>query len=165
MGCCITKDTKPGSPQDFNNSGPLHFDDALRIEGPGAPLYDKLQYTIQAFVTSVYDGDTFTAAVKHNNSIVREKCRVNGIDTPEMKPPKDQANREDEKAKAREAKQIVEAALLEKYIKLNVLGRDKYGRLLVKVSCPDTGKDIGDILIEKGLAYHYDGGTKQKFSS
>ena len=66
--------------------------------------------------------------------------------------------------KRKKAKQFVETAILNKFIKINVTGHDKYGRLLVTVACPDTGKDLGEQLIEHHHAYRYDGGTKQAFS-
>jgi len=143
-------------------------------DGPAAPYLDKLTYKVNGFVVSVYDGDTFTIAVRHNvpsgpiqsdQKIVRVKCRMIGIDTPEMKPPKSQANRDAEKAKAREAKQFVETIILNKHVRLHVDGSDKYGRWLVKVACPDTGNDLADMLLSKGHAYRYDGGTKQKFDA
>ena len=171
MGC-IESSCKKQKKDDLESSGPLHFDRELAANGADAPYLDKLEYNINAYVTSVYDGDTFTCAVRHHapkgtnttgSDIVRVKCRMIGIDTPEMKPPKTQANREDEKAKARQAKQFVETIILNKHIKLHVDGLDKYGRWLVKVPCPDTGKDLADMLLAKGHAYRYDGGTKQKF--
>ena len=159
---------------EMESSGPLHIDNLLQVSGPSAPYLDKLSYTITGYVVSVYDGDTFTIAVNQqipksgeefDKKIVRVKCRMNGIDTPEMKPPKNQPNRDAEKAKANEAKQFVETIILNKYIRVNVEGLDKYGRWLVRVSCPDTGSDLADMLLAKGHAYRYDGGTKQKFDS
>lgn len=170
MGCisCKRKD-------DLESSGPLHFDKTLQEQALTAPYLDKLNYTLHGYVVSVYDGDTFTIAIRNimtaartttnvKHDIVRVKCRMLGIDTPEMKPPKSQPDRDDEIAKAKEAKQFVEAAILNKHIKLSVSGQDKYGRLLVKVLIPDTGIDLATTLINKGHAYAYDGGTKQAFS-
>lgn len=181
MGCtnsCYNKNN-----DDLDTSGPLHFDNTLAEHGPNAPYLDKLKYTTTAYVVSVYDGDTFTIATyttiptqnnktKQNKKqsdeqklVTRVKCRINGIDTPEMRPPKNQQNREKEIAKAKEAKQFVEALLLNKYVRMNVEGLDKYGRLLVQVFCPDTGCDVATMLLDKKHGYKYDGGTKQKFES
>jgi endonuclease YncB( thermonuclease family) len=188
MGCNSSKCRVCRDHHDeMESSGPLHIDNLLQSDGPSAPYLDKLSYTITGYVVSVYDGDTFTLAVYHqiprcsasqsdasqsdasqsdglfDKKIVRVKCRMNGIDTPEMKPPKSQENRDAEKAKAREAKQFVETIILNKYIRVHVDGLDKYGRWLVMVSCPDTGNDLAEMLLTKGHAYRYDGGTKQKF--
>ena len=102
-------------------------------------------------VLSKYDGDTFTAAIKIDGQVVRVKCRINGIDCPEMKPLRSKENRDEEIALAKQAKKIVSTAILEKYIKLNISGLDKYGRFLVNISDPDTGKNIADMLLEKNI--------------
>ena len=171
MGCSISTYRKKSDP--LESSGPLHFDKELADKGTDAPFLDRLAYTTMVYVTSVYDGDTFTIATRTQvpcgpnrmeQKIVRVKCRMNGIDTPEMKPPKNQPDREQEKAKAREAKQFVETIILNKHIRLHVDGMDKYGRWLVRVACPDTGSDLGEMLLAQGHAYRYDGGTKQAFS-
>lgn len=171
MGCITSKCYKNN---DLKSSSP--FDNILESNGPTAPYLDKLKYNVIGYVVSVYDGDTFTIAVKHCTpdnlqknkksyelQVVKVKCRIHGIDTPEMKPPKNQPNRDAEKAKALEAKQFVETIILHKYIKISVDGHDKYGRWLVKVTCPDTGHDLAEMLLKKGHAYRYDGGTKQAF--
>ena len=162
MGCSFTKNTDP-----LESSGPLHFDNDLVMLGPEAPFLDKLAYTAKAYVVSVYDGDTFTVAMRAHgpahNSIVRVKCRLQGIDTPEMRPPKAQENRDEEIAKAKAAKKFVQANILNKHLQLNVAGQDKYGRLLVSVACPDTGLDLTTLLIGQGHGYKYDGGTKHVF--
>ena len=157
MGCCYAKIKSPPS-----SPSPI-FDKELETIGPTAPKLESKSFSKQAYIVSVYDGDTFTAAIRHESEIVRVKCRVKGIDTPEMKPLKSKPNREEEIKKAKEAKEVVEKMILGKYIKLNVTGLDKYGRYLVSVNCPDTGKPISDILIAKKLAYSYDGGTKIDF--
>ena len=154
MGCCLQK---------LNNSQNNIFDRDLEKLGPNAPKLENKSFSTQAYIVSVYDGDTFTAAIRYNSEIVRVKCRILGIDTPEMKPLKNKPNRDEEIKKAKEAKSVVEKMILHKYIKLNVTGLDKYGRFLVSVNCPDTNKPISDILISKNLAYSYDGGTKQTF--
>jgi len=158
MGCYCSK-TNDKSTKNENEL----FDKDLELIGPTAERLEKKCFSKQAYVVSVYDGDTFTVAIRYESEIVRAKCRILGIDTPEMKPLKTKPNREEEIKKAKEAKGVVEKLILNKYIKLNVMGLDKYGRYLVSVNCPDTGKSISDILIGKNLAYSYDGGTKQEF--
>ena len=128
------------------------------------PLWSLNNQIHYVKVLKVYDGDTIWIAIRINFIIYKLKVRLFGIDTPEMKPPKSQPDREQEKAKAREAKQFVETIILNKHIRLHVDGMDKYGRWLVRVACPDTGSDLGEMLLAQGHAYRYDGGTKQAFS-
>lgn len=178
MGCLLSSnkidDNKRNisDPDILNSSGPLHIDHELAQFGADAPLIDKLAYTTNAYVVSVYDGDTFTVALRSNfitgdaigGKIIQSKCRVIGIDTPEMRPPRAQTDRDAEIVCAKIAKQFVEIAILHKHVQLHVAGTDKYGRLLVTVAIPDTGDDLSTILINKKLAYPYDGGTKKAFS-
>lgn len=110
--------------------------------------------------TSVYDGDTFSADTLDCGwgvSVNKPKFRIARIDTPEKKW---RAKTDRERELALEAK-----AFLEKYLNESdqVLvytedGRGKYGRWLVEVVC--DGVNVGDAMIEAGLARRYDGGKK-----
>ena len=110
--------------------------------------------------TSVYDGDTFSAETLDCGwgvSVNKPKFRIARIDTPEKKW---RAKTDRERELALEAK-----AFLEKYLNESdqVLvytedGRGKYGRWLVEVVC--DGVNVGDAMIEAGLARRYDGGKK-----
>lgn len=107
-------------------------------------------------VTSIYDGDTFTASIKDWPRVAGERIsvRVWGIDTPEMR-----GKCEEEKLLARKAKKHTVAMLrAAKTIELVNLRRDKYFRLLAEVSV--DGKDLGYSLIKSELARPYDGGKK-----
>lgn len=110
-------------------------------------------------VTSIYDGDTFRGTIKGYPSIIGERIsvRIYGIDCPEMRD-KDAKN----KAKAQKAKQFTVEKLREaKVIELREMKRDKYFRILARVFV--DGKELGLMLIEKGLAKPYFGGTKEEF--
>jgi len=116
-------------------------------------------YVYQAIVESVYDGDTITASIDLGMSIrVRAKCRLIGIDTPEMKS-KDEA----ESKTAKLAKERVSNLILNKKITVQSFEKpDKYGRLLVKIWTED-GTCVNDIMLSEGHAHAYDGGTKAKW--
>ncbi|MDD5650905.1 MAG: thermonuclease family protein [Candidatus Nanoarchaeia archaeon] len=110
-------------------------------------------------VTSIYDGDTFRGTITDYPKIIGERIgiRIYGIDCPELKD-KDSAV----KAKALEAKQFTVAKLREaKVIELRDMLRDKYFRIVAKVFV--DGKELGPMLIEKGLAKPYFGGTKEEW--
>lgn len=58
-------------------------------------------------VVDVYDGDTLTVLTNIDNRLVKLRCRIAGVDTPEMKPPKDAADRNKIKETARQARDYV----------------------------------------------------------
>jgi micrococcal nuclease len=108
-------------------------------------------------VTSIYDGDTFRVTIRNWPAVVGERVpvRVLGIDAPELR-----GKCQQEKERARAAKQFTVAALRgAKRIELQQIERGKYFRLLARVSV--DGRDLGEQLIERGLARPYDGGTRR----
>lgn len=103
-------------------------------------------------VVDVYDGDTFTVIfVDDDRKIKRRRCRVNGIDTPEM--------RGNDKENAISAKKRLVELLPKGVFKCKVTGLDKYGRLLV--SPKHKGALISDIMIRESHGYSYAGGKKK----
>lgn len=109
-------------------------------------------------VTSVYDGDTFRATITGWPEIVGERIgiRINGIDTPEIK-----GKCAKEKALARRAKEHTVALLrTAKHVELQNMKRGKYFRIVADVLADDV--NVGQSLIESGLAVQYDGDTKTK---
>jgi endonuclease YncB( thermonuclease family) len=84
----------------------------------------------------VYDGDTFHLATFLPSDTckaepVRFSCRLNGVDTPELR-----TKDTDEKAAAVVARDLVKELILGKVVDVEVQGWDKYGRLLVAVQVP-----------------------------
>ncbi len=103
-----------------------------------------------------YDGDTITVDLKGQHPLFGDNIsvRVAGIDTPEIKGKCSQ-----EKELARDAKKIVHKIMSKaRNIKLKNVQRGKYFRIVADVQADK--KDVADILIKKGLAVRYDGGTK-----
>jgi len=119
-------------------------------------------YKCKAKVVSVYDGDTFTACFKYRGKIIKYKFRTFGYDSPEMKPLKSKPNREEEKAKAIIArdkfKEIIKFDSKE-LVELEMLGFDKYGRILVNVFKDHV--NINEWMIINKYGYSYFGGTKR----
>ena len=138
-------------------------------------------------VDSVYDGDTITLivpikmeiynmnspntlALKSTNpndiayiKLNKIKVRLFGIDTPELKPSKNLIGRETHIAKAKEARDFLSNMILSKLGKVKFLQNDKYGRPLVKLYANNIeAKEIclNDLMVSKGFAKKYDGGTK-----
>ena len=172
MGCItsIEDDTKKFNDFNFYNV-------------PDFSLYNKI---LLAKVVDIYDGDTCTIALiytspEKNVSVLKFKCRLRGIDCPEMKPLKSKVNREEEIRRAILARNKVielgtslgvipcdsptKAQLKEKMmtnrriVRLDCYEFDKYGRLLVDIWTPD-GVCINHYLVEHKYAVEYDGGTK-----
>ena len=103
-----------------------------------------------------YDGDTITFNLPDLHPIVGEKIaiRVNGIDTPEIR-----GNCAKEKYDAKQAKQMVADILKEaETITLRNMKRGKYFRIAADIII--DGESLGDILLEAGVAVHYNGGKK-----
>ena len=102
---------------------------------------------------SVYDGDTIKV-VYYNKNIqepVIVSCRLKGIDTPEIKPPKNLENRNDIIIRANIAKEMTQNYFQNKdeIFSINVEGLDKYGRWLI------TEYDLNKELIRDNLAVEY----------
>lgn len=119
-----------------------------------------------AKLVHVYDGDTFRAAMIHNNRIKKLTFRPVGYDTPEMKPLKSMPNRETHIQLAKEAR----AHLIElcggigSYVFIKCHKFDKYGRVLATVyRTRYSEKSINQMMLDSGLANAYDGGTKKDF--
>lgn len=107
-----------------------------------------------------YDGDTITFNLPGIHPFFGEhaKIRVQGIDTPELKPKK--AAGPCEVQWGRIARNLVEAELKNaKRINLTHLtGRDKYGRILAQVEYDN--KDLKTVLLKNQLAVTYTGKKK-----
>ena len=117
-------------------------------------------------VTNVYDGDTFTLVSKlpyEGSPLYKFKVRIAGIDCPEIR-----GKSQEEKDAAQAAKKEVMELILFKEVELTNVGLEKYGRLLADVYiCNDSNNinnkiNIGQHLLNKGLAKVYNGSCKDK---
>lgn len=111
---------------------------------------------LKAYITSVYDGDTITASIFCFGDYYLFRVRVNGVDTPEMR-----GHSEDEKKRARAAKEFVKGLVLEKFVTLQCKDWDKYGRLLADVILPEG--NLSELLVTQHFGLSYSGGTKTPF--
>ena len=115
-------------------------------------------------VTNVYDGDTFTLVSKlpyEGSPLYKFKVRIAGIDCPEIR-----GKSQEEKDAAQAAKKEVMELILYKEVELDNVGLEKYGRLLedVYIIIDSNNKiNIGQHLLNKGLAKVYNGKTKEPF--
>jgi len=115
-------------------------------------------FSLPVRLVRVYDGDTVTVAYfePRSGQVQQIGCRIKGYDTPEMRPSRTAPNRDQIKANALCAKKIAQDffAARDAVFTLRVIGYDKYGRWLIEEP------DLKSLLLEKGLAYDYAGGTK-----
>jgi endonuclease YncB( thermonuclease family) len=107
----------------------------------------------EALVWNVYDGDTCTCIMDFNNNLHKFSVRLTGIDTAEMK-----SKDPELKKKAVAAKQYLSSMILNKIVRLECEGLDKYGRILAKLYVDDICMNTK--MIELKYANSYDGGTK-----
>jgi endonuclease YncB( thermonuclease family) len=114
-------------------------------------------------VIKVYDGDTITIAGKlpfADSPLYRLSVRLNGIDTPEMK---GKGVTDDEKEAAKIVRDFVSNLVLNKYVRLENVTNEKYGRILADIYIGDI--HLNELLLKEKLAVKYDGGTKKKPTS
>lgn len=115
-------------------------------------------YVYHATVLSVYDGDTITVMLDMGLGVQKKaKCRLLGIDTPEIR-----TKSASEKAAAYKARDRLREMVLDKTVVVQSTAKpDKYGRLLVKVWFDDMY--INQMMIDEGLARTYDGGVRKSW--
>jgi endonuclease YncB( thermonuclease family) len=87
----------------------------------------------------VADGDTFKVRSERS----QYKIRVYGIDAPEQGQPFH-----------REALELCLKLTHGQRVRLRVVDRDRYGRLVAAVTLPD-GADLAEVLLQAGLAWQY----------
>ncbi len=122
-----------------------------RIEKEGPVLVESLRttsdlYTYRAYLDYVIDGDTIVLYVDLGfNTYSRQKLRLRGIDTPELK------TREGEKAKT-----FVEEILKKpKIITIKTYRKDKYGRYLADIFLGSKEIFLNQKLLDEKLAVAY----------
>lgn len=156
LNCCSNINTKPN----------IANDKSITTNEIDIKWEDTVEFTFPikgGRVIKVYDGDTITIASKlpfDNSPMYRLSVRLNGIDTPEIK---GKGISDEEKEAAKSAREFVSNLVLNKYVKLENIQNEKYGRILADVYIGDI--NLNQLLIKERYAVIYDGGTKLKPSS
>ena len=119
-----------------------------------------LQHGDIAYCSSVYDGDTIRLCWTTNNHNVRSLCRINGIDTPEIR-----GSSSFEKELAFKAKGKLDKAVTGKWVKIINPGVEKYGRILSDIQTDDISSIKDYMLSDPSLAKPYFGGKKESWDS
>lgn len=112
-------------------------------------------------VIDVYDGDTIVVAMEVFSSVSAFRLRLAHINTPELKPPASTINRDDVIIKAKSAKEFLARAVLGKIVYVEILGFEKYGRLLAEVYMNEYDQvTVNQRLLKAGHATPYEGGKE-----
>lgn len=118
-----------------------------------------------AKVVNVYDGDTVTLATFPGKSdeCFLFRCRLARIDAPEMikQSGTTKRARDRERAMAIKSRDALRKLIDEKIIRVQVLGLEKYGRVLAELEIDQ--QNVSDWMVRHKHAVPYDGGKKQKW--
>lgn len=128
-----------------------------------------------AKIVSVYDGDTITVATRlsRKEPHYHYSVRIAGIDTPELRPSRSDPDADLHKEAGIRARNRVRELLPEGSVVLIEFSKEgKYGRLLGEVHTlyrrlfwtPRRALNVGQHLVETGLALPYDGKGKKPFT-
>lgn len=147
-----------------------------RHHGNNTPYFSLEGLKTYARVIDIYDGDTITIVIDVNSFFLKFRCRLNGIDTCEIRSKNIQNKQLAVQAKNRLFNLVTGHTIDEVYNKkelieyfdknisviwVHCLEFDKYGRLLIDCyASQDEPKSFSQILIDDRLAYSYDGETK-----
>jgi micrococcal nuclease len=111
-----------------------------------------------AEVVDVYDGDTIKVIMKFRGKIDRWTVRMNGYDSPEMRPLRSDPDRVQIIEQAKIAKNALIDKINNRPVLMKIYTFDKYGRLLADLFI--NGENINKWMIDNGYGYPYDGGKK-----
>jgi len=138
-------------------------DKNFMVDGIDITWKDTVQFAFPingGRVIKVYDADTITIASKlpyDNSPLYRLSVRLHGIDTPEIK---GNDVTDDEKIASKNARDFVSNLVLNKYIRLENVTSEKYGRILADVYIGEI--HLNSLLLKDRYAVPYDGGKKTK---
>lgn len=116
------------------------------------PKFSLEGKSVLAKVVNCYDGDTIQVVFRLSceQPLYRYSCRMLGYDCAEIK-----GKTQEEKDKAKIARDRLKELVLDKIVKIELGSFDKYGRLLVKVSC--NGININQVMMDENHGVKYDG--------
>ncbi len=153
--------------EDIKLNTNIHF--LKSIDHKNISLFSFKDKIIIARIIDVYDGDTCTILFEYNGEIIKYKCRAMGYDCAEMKPKKDDPNRDEQKKLALAAKNrfIELIGGIDSIVKIKCLEFDKYGRILGYIYTLDSDinhdESVNSIMIRENHGKPYDGGTKESW--
>ena len=133
-----------------------------KIKDPGGVQFWSLKgKRMKCKPVHVYDGDTIHVIIMMNDKPCKWRVRMLGYDSPEMKPPLAQENREDEIRAAKEARDTLSDWILNKIVDIDFGDFDKYGRPLGTLYI--NGINVNEWMVDNRYGVPYHGGTKNKY--
>lgn len=162
----IKKDKSKQPNQTNQTNQPKQTNKNFMVDGTDIKWEDTQEFTFPVNggrVIKVYDADTITIASKlpyDDSPLYRFSVRLNGIDTPEIK---GKGVSDDEKDAAKIARDFVYNMVYNKYVRLENIRSEKYGRILADVYIGNIC--LNELLIAERYAVRYDGTTKKKPAS
>ena len=119
--------------------------------------------TVKCKVIDVYDGDTITVIFPFHGVYYKDKLRLFGINTPEIR-----TRDLEEKKAGKESKKILSDWILNKCITVEFKHKEKYGRQLgciYNCDCTDLqySNSINQQMCDQGFALPYDGSGKKQW--
>ena len=156
---------------------------SLETATKDVPEFTLCGQVLNGKIVEMYDADTCKIVLPLFGGVYKFTCRLNGIDTPEMKPRKDKPNRDNEIMWAKKARNeflrlvcpdskcclsleakkddiLKELEANKTLVSVKCLEFDKYGRLLVEITPNGAQETVSSLLVKANLAVNYDGGTK-----
>jgi len=132
----------------------------MRLNHSDIPSMPRMKVKIPCYITSVYDGDTYTGVWKlGKGGHIRQKIRLSGVDTPELR-----SKNPEEKRAAKVVRDYMKKLIENKIVDIKIKESCKYGeRWIAEVNY--EGSDISNLLVNKGYAIHYDGKKKREWNS
>jgi endonuclease YncB( thermonuclease family) len=127
------------------------------------PMFGFNGLKVKAKVLEVYDGDTITIVFIHSGILIKYRMRMEGYDSPELKPNLKCDNRDLHIKCGNLAKSKLEDLILDRLVYIKFSNKnDKYGRLLGIVYFNTI--NINQVMINEGYGKSYNGGKKEEFS-
>ncbi len=134
-----------------------------------ATLVNTPKYTLETFgkrvpvrVIDVYDGDTLVVAMEVSKRISSFRVRLAHVDTPELKPALNVPDRDAIILQAKASRDYLASIVLGHIVWMDILGFEKYGRLLADVYTSEReAGSVNEKIIADGYGVVYEGGTKQ----
>ena len=160
---CLFFSNKNEHVQSSNTTNPQHTEKLMECN-KNTPLFSLNGRRFTCKVVYVYDGDTVHVVFPFNGQYNKWKCRIIGVDTPELR-----TQNKQEKKFGYKVKNALASHIENKLVTIQCFDFDKYGRLLIDIDLIPSMvidghseiKTISEWLIHNKYAYRYDGGTKK----
>lgn len=139
---------------------------------------DLREFTFDGLITKakivdVYDGDTVTIVFYYKDMPIKDRFRIRGYDSPELKPRKDIECRTLHINAAKRARNFLIVKLLNQIVWVKFSDEEKYGRLMGDIYFINPKSDnvftgneisISTMMLENGFGKQYGGGHKIEFT-